>query len=57
MFLGMDVETLNQFELFGMAGGVSYTLSKVNVKDISVKDADIEEIIRRLYKKEVEVDA
>jgi ABC-2 type transport system ATP-binding protein len=36
---------------------LSYTLSKVNVKDISVKDADIEEIIRRLYKKEVEVDA
>ena len=24
MFLGMDVETLNQFELFGMAGGVSF---------------------------------
>ena len=28
---------------------LSYTLSKVNVSDISVKDADIEEIIRRLY--------
>ncbi|MBQ1977498.1 MAG: ATP-binding cassette domain-containing protein [Ruminococcus sp.] len=28
---------------------LSYTLSKVHVKDISVKDADIEEIIRRLY--------
>lgn len=26
MFLGMDVETLNQFELFGMAGGVSFML-------------------------------
>lgn len=28
---------------------LSYTLSKVSVKDINVKDADIEEIIRRLY--------
>ena len=26
MFLGMDVETLNRFELFGMAGGVSFML-------------------------------
>jgi len=26
MFLGMDVETLNQFELFGMVGGVSFML-------------------------------
>ena len=24
MFLGMDMETLNQFELFGMAGGIMY---------------------------------
>lgn len=29
---------------------LSYTLNSVSVKDISVKDADIEEIIRRLYK-------
>lgn len=29
---------------------LSYTLGAVSVKDISVKDADIEEIIRRLYK-------
>ena len=33
---------------------LSYTLSRVNVSDISVKDADIEEIIRRLYSKGVE---
>lgn len=33
---------------------LSYTLSKINVKDINVKDADIEEIIRRLYRKGVE---
>lgn len=32
---------------------LDYTLSKVNVSDINVKDADIEEIIRRLYKQEV----
>ena len=32
---------------------LSYTLSKINVKDINVKDADIEEIIRRLYKEGV----
>ncbi len=29
---------------------LNHTLSTANVKDISVKDADIEEIIRRLYK-------
>lgn len=29
---------------------LNYTLGKVHVKDINVKDADIEEIIRRLYK-------
>lgn len=32
---------------------LSYTLDSVNVKDISVNDADIEEIIRRLYKQGV----
>lgn len=32
---------------------LSYTLGKININDISVKDADIEEIIRRLYKQGV----
>lgn len=32
---------------------LAYTLQKVNISDISVKDADIEEIIRRLYKQGV----
>ncbi|GHU83282.1 ABC transporter ATP-binding protein [Clostridia bacterium] len=32
---------------------VSYTLAQVNVNDINVKDADIEEIVRRLYKEGV----
>ncbi len=35
---------------------LSYTLDHISVKDMSVKDADIEEIIRRLYKQEVTVD-
>ena len=33
---------------------LAYTLETVHVNDISVKDADIEEIIRRLYKQGVE---
>lgn len=33
---------------------LSYTLGAVRVSDISVKDADIEEIIRRLYQRGVE---
>ncbi len=32
---------------------LGYTLGKININDISVKDADIEEIIRRLYKQGV----
>lgn len=32
---------------------LSYILSEIDVKDISVKDADIEDIIRRLYKEGV----
>lgn len=34
---------------------LNYTLSNIHVKDINVKDADIEEIIRRIYKQEVTV--
>ena len=33
---------------------VKITLSRANVKDIAVKDADIEEIIRRFFRKEIE---
>lgn len=33
---------------------LSYTLNKIKINDISVKDADIEEIIRRLYERGVE---
>ena len=35
---------------------LSYTLSKVHVKDINLKDADIEEIICRIYRQEVSMD-
>lgn len=34
---------------------LAYTLSNIRVKDINVKDADIEEIIRRIYRREVSV--
>ena len=33
---------------------LNYTLGTIHVKDVNLKDADIEEIIRRLYKGEVE---
>ena len=33
---------------------VKFTLSRANVKDIAVKDADLEEIIRRFFRKEIE---
>ena len=32
---------------------LKYTLAKIDVRDINVKDADIEEIIRRIYKEGV----
>ena len=34
---------------------ISYTLSTVHVKDINIKDVEIEEIIKRLYRREVNV--
>lgn len=36
---------------------LQYTLSHIKVKDINVKDADIEEIIRHIYKSEVKLSA
>lgn len=41
MFLGMDVETLNQFELFGMAGGVSFMLQNDEGKRFVKKMSDL----------------
>ena len=34
---------------------ISYTLQTVHVKDIEIRDVEIEEIIKRLYKREVAV--
>ena len=34
---------------------ISYTLGSVHVKDIEIRDVEIEEIIKRLYKREVDV--
>ena len=32
---------------------LQYTLQQVSVTDVAVKDADIEEIIRRFFRKEI----
>lgn len=45
--LRYDVTQYNVPEL------LSYTMSHVSVKDVSVQDADIEEIIRRFFRKEI----
>lgn len=52
---GISVKVRFNSSTAPVADMLSYTLSSVSVKDISVKDADIEEIIRRLYKQEVDV--
>lgn len=41
-------------ELMPVSDMLSYTLSHADVRDIAVKEADIEEIIRRLYKQGVD---
>ena len=52
---GISVKVRFNNSVAPVADMLSYTLSKISVKDISVKDADIEEIIRRLYKQEVDL--
>lgn len=52
---GISVKVRFNSSVAPVADMLSYTLSKISVKDISVKDADIEEIIRRLYKQEVDL--
>lgn len=52
---GVSVKARFNSSVAPVADMLSYTLSKISVKDISVKDSDIEEIIRRLYKQEVDV--
>lgn len=46
---GTEVKVRFNTDIVSVEDMLSWTLSKVHVKDISVKDADIEEIIRRLY--------
>lgn len=41
MFLGMDVDALNQFELFGMAGGVSFMFQNDEGKRFIKKMSDL----------------
>lgn len=41
MFLGMDVEMLNQLEFFGMAGGVSFMLQSDEGKRFIKKMNDL----------------
>ena len=51
---GKSVKVRFNSSLVPVSDMLSYTLQRINVSDISVKDADIEEIIRRLYKQGVE---
>lgn len=46
---GNEVDVRFNSDVVSVEKMLSYTLEKVHVKDINVKDADIEEIIRRLY--------
>lgn len=50
---GSSVKVRFNSEAVPVSDILSYTLGRINIKDISVKDADIEEIIRRLYKQGV----
>lgn len=54
---GFNVTVKFNSELIPISQMLSYTLQKVNINDISVKDTDVEEIIRKVYKQEVELDA
>ena len=46
---GCSVDVRFNSDTVSVEDMLSYTLKRVHVKDINVKDADIEEIIRRLY--------
>ncbi len=45
MFLGLEAESLNEFEMFGFAGGVSYMLINANGKRIVKKISDLSYLI------------
>lgn len=50
---GSSVKVRFNSSIVPVSDMLGYTLGKINITDISVKDADIEEIIRRLYKQGV----
>lgn len=50
---GNSVKVRFNSQIVPVSEMLSYTLDKAKINDISVKDADIEEIIRRLYKQGV----
>ncbi|MEE0929604.1 MAG: ATP-binding cassette domain-containing protein [Acutalibacteraceae bacterium] len=50
---GSSVKVRFNSQIVPVSEMLSYTLNKAKINDISVKDADIEEIIRRLYKQGV----
>lgn len=52
---GSELKLKFNSEKVSIASMLDYVLNTVNVNDISVKDADIEEIIRRIYKSEVKL--
>lgn len=54
---GLSVRIRFDSDKIPVSDMLQHTLSKIHVKDLSVKDADIEEIIRRIYKREVNIDA
>ena len=51
---GMSVKVRFNSSVVPVSEMVGYTLGKISISDISVKDADIEEIIRRLYSRGVD---
>lgn len=54
---GLSVRVRFDSDRIPVGDMLQHTLSKIHVKDVSVKDADIEEIIRRIYRREVRIDA
>lgn len=50
---GVEVKVRFNSQKASVQEVLKYTLNSINVSDISVKDADIEEIIRRIYKEGV----
>lgn len=54
---GVSVTVRFNSDMVSVEKMLNYTLSKTHVKDINVTDADIEEIIKGIYRSEVSLDA